>query len=347
MSENSFTYKVVIPLFNVQIEGENRHTFQFSLPEFIPRLNYHLLGEGTPSATIKDARIILEVLPWDRQNLTYRKMLERSCALTDLPEDFDQFQHHIASAIFIAEVKEFYTDGPAGDVLHQLANSPYTDACVSAFLAALKLYDDSEPHNYRGFYFKNSGSSGLQLFWPIKEMQGPPMNIDRDSLDQIKDLFRKIWFIKSAFSDSIGHRVINLSTDYYVLSSTQTEYHIIFLFLMVAFEALFKKPDEQSVSKARARFAKLIANTKTEYNEISTFMSEDPKDKGCYCLRKAIVHGFESSVHSDTFWKLKGYLRRALVSVIPLVSSSQIDRADYYNSLDQYAERRFRGLPIP
>ena len=116
---------------------------------------------------------------------------------------------------------------------------------------------------------------------------------------------------------------------------------------MIAFEALFKNADDQSITRAKSRFGKLISQTKAEYDVLSKFMSEEPKKPGCCFYRNAILHGDEtfSSINSRTFWKLKGHIRKALITILAEVTSETIDKHDYYKSLDIYVEDRFRNLP--
>lgn len=334
----SALYGVVIPLFNVNIGTEGRNLFQFTFKPAMTALEGILLDNFT-----------ITLFKWDSTDNASKKNLEQYYHTKSLPENFDFFdafpQQH-ASGMLIVQVRELYSPGPGQNILAQLSNSIYADQIISSFERALKLYDDTEPHFYKGYYFRNGVNTGV-IHWPIKEMQGQPMRIDKDVLNSLNKLFFDLLTIDSSHRNSVGHRVIEIALRYYILSSRQTEYDVIFLMLMIAFEALFKKPNEDSISSARARFCKLLAESKAEHSQISKFMSEDKNVKGCCFLRNAIVHGDEStsSIGSQTFWNLKRYIRKAILRLVDAITNSNIDLSNYYDSLDQYVNSRFMGLP--
>lgn len=335
----SALYSVAIPLFNVDISAEGQNVLQFTFKPARTALEAILLDNFT-----------ITLFKWDSTDDVSKKKLEQYCHTKSLPEDFDFFdafpQQH-ASGMLIVQVRELYSPGPGQNILEQLSNSFYADQIISSFERALKLYDDTEPHFYKGYYFRNGVNTGVIKHWPIKEMQGQPMQIDKDVLNSLNKLFLNLLTIDSSHRHSVGHRVIDIALRYYILSSRQTEYDVIFLMLMIAFEALFKKPNEVSISSARARFCKLLAENKAEHSQISKFMSEDKNVKGCCFLRNAIVHGDESasSIRSQTFWNLKSYIRKAIIRLVDATTNSNIDLSNYYDSLDHYVNSGFVGLP--
>jgi len=335
----SVLWSVVIPLFNVNINTGERKTLEFTWKPTQTALKDIILDN-----------ITITLFKWDSKDNVPKEKLEPDCHTESLPEKFDffdAFPQRYASAMLIVQVCELYPASPGQAILAKLSNSFYADQIIRSFQQALKLYDDTEPHFYKGYYFKNGVNTGTVIHWPIKEMQGLPMQIDKGVLNSVNKLFFGLLAINEWRRDSVGCRVIQIALKYYDLSSRQTEYDVIFLFLMIAFEALFKKSAEESISKARVRFSKLLAESRAEYSQISKFMSEDPNDKGCCFLRNAIVHGDENanSVGSKTFWDLKKYMRKAIISIVDATTKSKLDETNYYDSLEQYVNSRFANLP--
>lgn len=335
----SVLWSVVIPLFNVNIGTDEQKTLEFTWKPTQTVLQDIILDNLT-----------ITLFNWDSKDNVPKDILKQYCRAESLPEKFDffdAFPQRYASAMLIVQVCELYPPGPGQDILAELSNSFYADQIIRSFQQSLKLYDDTEPHFYKGYYFKNGVNTGTVIHWPIKEMQGPPLQIDKGVLNSVNKLFFDLLAINEWHRDSVGHRVIEIALKYYILSSRQTEYDVIFLFLMIAFEALFKKSDKEFVSKARVRFSRLLAESKAEYSQISRFMSEDKRYKGCCFLRNAIVHGDENanSVKSQTFWDLKRYVRKAIVRIVDATIKSNIDETNYYDSLEQYVNSRFSALP--
>jgi len=333
------SYNVVIPVFNLIVDTGMEKILQF---------NYKP-ARTTPQEIILDS-FTIALFRWDVNDKSVSNILEQYCPPKSLPDKFDffdAFPPQYASAMLIVQVRELYPPGPGQDILVKLSNSVYAEQIIPCLEYSLKLHHDAEPHFYKGYCFKNRVNTGTIMHWPIKEMQGPPMRIDRDAFDHISRLLFTLLGISESHRDSVGYRVLQIAMRYYVLSSRQTDYDIIFLMLMIAFEAICKKSDEESVSRARACFGRLLAESKKEYSQISRFMSEDPNEKGCCFLRNAIVHGDVNtgSVRSQTFWDLKRYLRRAIVRLIDALDKSNIDPSNYYDSLDRYVNSRFSELP--
>lgn len=332
-------FTVIVPLFNVDFTCDPGKIKQFG---YTPSAN-------APSDIIFE-KLTISLFKWARNDPNSRSALDRFCHYESLPENFDLFNVFptlYADTILVVEVIECYPPTPHQQFLLRISNSMYADQAVRSFIAALKLYDEKEPHVYKGFCFKNRESTGIEIHWPIKEMQGPRMTIDNTQLKDLTNLFFDLILLELRHRDSTGHRVNLLAQRYYVLSSTQTEYDVIFLFLMIAFEALLKSSDEESVSQARRRFGKLLSNKKSDYSILSKFMSEDPNDKGCCYLRNALVHGDENAetIGSQLFWELKEYIRIAIVRLLNAMKTSKVDRQNYYQTLDQFIDERFDTLP--
>jgi len=330
-------FSLLVPLYNVDLSGDMGRVLKYEFP----------LASAEGDMVLES--FCISLFRWEPGNPEALSALDLYASVTDLPKEFaffDKFPQRTATVILVVQTKERYLASPHLSILLQLGNSRYIDTVVKAFVTGLKLSNDAEPHVYKGFYFKNRHSTGLVYHWPIKEMQGLPLHMDAATLNNMLTLFRGILVLESTHHQSTGHRVAKLAQRYYILSSTQTEFDVIFMFLMIAFEAMFKRKEEESVSSARRRFCKLVAERKSDYSKLSDFMSEDPAKKGCCYLCNAIVHGDEasSSVGSQRFWELKKHLRVAMVRLIFAIKDSKIDRDNYYDSLDWYVEDRFVGL---
>jgi hypothetical protein len=332
-------FAVIVPLFNVDFSCDSGKIKQF---RFQPSVS-------APSDIIFE-ELTISLFKWARNDPNSQRAIELFCPFESLPHNydlFDAFPTLQANTILVVEVIEGYTPNTHQKILLGISNSMYADQAVRSFVAALKLYDEKEPHVYKGFYFKNRKSTGGVIHWPIKEMQGPRMTIDTTQLNNLTELFFDLLLLELSHRESTGHRVNLLAQRYYVLSSTQTEYDVIFLFLMIAFEVLLKNSDKESVSHAKRRFGKLLSNKKSDYSRFSKFMSEDPNDKGCCYLRNALVHGDENaeSIGSELFWELKKYIRIAIVRLLKAMKTSKVDCQNYYHTLDEFINERFDMLP--
>jgi hypothetical protein len=225
-----------------------------------------------------------------------------------------------------------------------LSTNPYEINLVDSLLDAIRLISGNEPHQYKGYHFINNRRVDTLTKWPLSEFQGPQVNLNAHDLNEIKNLLLNIWRIRSESNKSKSCRILIRALEYYYLSSTMTQTTTIFLHLMIAFEALFKAQNEKSVSAASSRIAKLLANTKSDYNDIHSFMWNLKKNDGCCQIRNHVVHGDFTSIPTAMFWRLRNLLRYAIVNIMMLILSSQIDPQDYYVSLDSYANNRFSEL---
>lgn len=157
--------------------------------------------------------------------------------------------------------------------------------------------------------------------------------------------FFRAWHVRTGARQYPSFKIVALAMEYYYLSSTITETRTIFLYLMIAFEALFKRKDEESASAASARFAKLVASSKAQFNEIRRFMWNTKEAPGCCQMRNEIVHGGVAPLELGTYWKLRDILRSAIEQLLRLVIGGAIDKASYYESVCRIVDERFRSLP--
>lgn len=382
MSKRTVNQKAIIPLYNAELKEVLK--IIVGKDEFADKLTAHILPKPVQvhpkrqpmndihnrpvQVTMPIPATKIYLLPWDHNDRSLKEEIGQHLPLSQLPIDFDAFDNLgpfafrpgsgggggfrtittpktklFATGILLVELDQVY---PAAIVKSfEATTNPYELNLTDSFLDSLRVYTGKEPHQYKGFYITDNQQVNMIAKWPLMEIQGPPMKLNVEDLDELKKLFLQIWHIRVGSLKSVGLRIINLSVEYYYLSSTLTETRTIFIYLMIAFEALFKFPQERSASAASSRMAKLIAGTKADYTKIHKFMWDTEDKPGCCQLRNQIVHGNIASLSTRTFWQLKSLLRTAIMKLVYLAVSSKIDKEDYYNSLDSYVDKRFRKLP--
>jgi len=380
MKETKLHQKTIIPLFNVKLE-EPVH-LHIDRNQCVERLIFNMFPEpiriipgkpiekqtyGQPiKIPFPPPEINIHFYPWRRQENMANEM--KDVILRDqLPPDFDTFDNvgkvavrpgtsgtggfqtvttlhtmRIATALLIVEFDQIYPRDIASSIT--MPTNPYGINLIDSLLDAVRLISGNEPHQYKGYHFTNNRIVDTLTKWPLAEFQGPEVNLNAYDLNEIKKLLLNIWRIRSESSKSKSRRILILALEYYYLSSTMTQTRTIFLYLMIAFEALFKAQDEKSASAASSRLAKLLANNKSDYNHIHSFMWDPKKNDGCCQIRNHVVHGDFTPIPTAVFWRLRDLLRYAIISIVNLILSSQIDPQDYYVSLDSYANNRFSEL---
>lgn len=340
-----FLKEIFVPLYNTRVDDFLESDFK--TPDSLRPARVHSVDPSIEPIDITIEKIHVTICPLNRHDKGQYRKLEKLFPVNDLEDDFDKFDFHNAQAAAIFSITENHPDTTYGFETCKSSNSGYELSFLTAFCSALKLYNDCEPHYFRGYHAKDQILINIVTTWPLKEMQGSKLYIGRTEFNEILELCNKIWSFNSKNKGSRAAKIFNIAASYYLLSATQTEYNIIFIFLMIAFEALFKSSDEDSIGRAKSRFGKLIAHSKAEYSNISKFMSENPKNPGCCFMRNSLLHGDEkfSSVNSRTFWQLKKYIRAALIDIMYSVSTGLIDKHDFYKTMDIYVENRFNQLP--
>jgi hypothetical protein len=335
---------IFVPLYNVQVPQPIE--IDFGLPDGIRPLTFHTVGDRTPPYTISDVKFHLTLAPPAVSQENRWDTLKERFPVDGLKPGYDQFHFWKATSCLLVDTVEAYPDTIVGQMLSEVGTSAYEFDLLHSLLSAMKLIDDKEPYFYRAFHAKAGLLDSTETWWPLKDMQGPPLVISSAGFKEILALSNEIWKVIRDNLPETGRLVFDTANGYFNLSSTQSEYNVIFIFLMIAFESMFKRSDEETVSKARSRFGKMIASTKEEYNSISNFMSEDPSRKGCCFLRNGIIHGDpRASVDSNVYWRLKSYIRRALLHIVKALARAEISYDKYYESMEGYTERRFDSLP--
>lgn len=380
MKETKLHQKTIIPLFNVELEEPM--SLHIDKSQCVERLIFNKFPEpiriipGKPvekqtyNQPIKipfpPPDINIHFYPWRRQENMANEMKD-VIQIDQLPADFDIFDNvgkvavrpgssgtggfqtvttldtrRIATALLLVEFDQIFPANIAS--FTTMPTNPYGINLIDSLLDAVRLISGNEPHQYKGYHFNNNQIVDTLTKWPLAEFQGPEVNLNAYDLNEIKKLLLNIWRIRSGSSKSKSCRILILALEYYYLSSTMTQTRTIFLYLMIAFEALFKAQDEKSASVASSRLAKLLANKKSDYNDIHSFMWDQKGNDGCCQIRNHVVHGDFTPIPNNVFWRLRSILRYAIVSIVHLILSSQIDPQDYYVSLNSYTNNRYAEL---
>lgn len=378
MSNNRIRQKLVVPLFNAELEEPIQ--LVIAKDEFVRRMTFNIFPKPIPlfknvneKPENKPIQIPFPVpqttiffYPWDSQGED-RYGISSVIPPDQLPNGFDVFDNlgifafrsgpsssssfqtitqvqtgRRAKVLLIIEFNQSYPDD-VSEVL--FSQNPYEFNFIESLLDAIRLVSGNEPHQYKGFHLNDDQLMDVIIKWPLAEIQGQPLRLKDINLKKLKEVLLGIWRIRSTFGDSKGYRILTTALGYYYLSSTLTEYRTIFLYLIIAFEALFKTQYERSASTASMRMAKLLANTKADYKDIKRFVFNTRRVPGCYQIRNQIIHGESNSPPKEMFWRLRDYLRIAILRVIDMLLSFQIDRDTYYETLSDCVNSRFSQLP--
>jgi hypothetical protein len=377
--------KLIVPLFNAEFGKTLQMSLTsdefvdaltaFILPEpvqVVPshgRLTLQKGNEPIPTP-IPAPRTTVYFFPWDTDPHS-RGHVGSLVPLQRLPADFDLFDNlgpiafrpgsgglggfqtvttaHTKLRAKSRLVVEFDQACPENIRTMMDSSNPYEPTFTESLLDGLRLLSGNEPHQHKGFRVNDGRFVDLIVKWPLTEVQGVPVKIGPADVEALKGIFLQIWQIRrDARRDPEKNKssaILNLALDNYYLSSTIGELRTAFLLLMIAVETLFKDRDEESASAASSRLAKLVAQTKAEYNEIRRFMWDTNGDAACCQVRNQIVHGDMKGLRCNMYWRLKAYIRVAIVKIVSLVLSSGIDREKYYESMNDYANKNLASLP--
>jgi len=378
MSDTRCNQKLLVPLFGVQVETPL--SFTITEAQFVERLTAYLFPQPIPINTgekppehnepvpvpIPVPKTIVRLIPWSRDG-SANKETNKLILSEELPEGFDLFDNlgpvalragpgglggfqtittlsseRNATALLLIEFDQVYPQ-IAAPLLS--STNPYESNLVESMLDGMRLFSGQEPHPYKGFHTTDGKVVDMVIKWPLMEIQGGPLKVGLLNSSDIEKAFYQVWQIRTRARQNTSCEIVTLAMEYYYLSSTMTETRTIFLYLMIAFEALFKTKDEDSASAASSRLARLLADSKSQYNEIRRFMWDTKKTPGCCQLRNEIVHGNTSSLKAETYWKLRGLLRIAILRIMHLVLTGKIDQNSYYESISNFVNQRFDKLP--
>jgi len=372
--------KTVIPLFNVELEDPVH--FNIAQDQCVERLAFNLLPEpiriipGNPiidktdnkprQILVKPPNIGIHFYAWKGKG-EIASEVGNILPVDQLPADFDSFDNiglfavrpgsgglgsfqtvtnlhtrRNAKTLLIIEFNQLYPQNIVSYM--KWSANPYGIRVVDSLLDAVRLISGDEPHQYKAYYLNDNQLLETLTKWPLSEMQGKPVKLNNYDRNELKNLFLQVWQIRREAGKHRSCRIVNLALEYFYLSSTMTQTRTIFIYLMIAFEALFKA-EAESASAASARMARLLAKTKLEYNDIHNFMWNRKKDDGCCQIRNRVVHGDFTSIPTAKFWQLRNLLRCAILNIVNLILLSQIHLDNYHESLNSYVNDRFGKLP--
>jgi len=142
-------------------------------------------------------------------------------------------------------------------------------------------------------------------------------------------------------------RVLRLAMEYHRLAFTLERVDHAFLILMVAFEAMFKKKDEDNASRAAQRIGRLLGATKSKCMSIQKDFFDNRGDWFSK-IRNDIAHGDTSlslATVASKYPSLYRHVSTAIITLLNLPSGSIDDTKDYYDEISRLTEARFIGLP--
>jgi len=385
MGDRQINQKLIVPLFNLEVDKPldlalTDDEFVERLKFYVLDEPITVLSKGakverqnnepipTPlPVPIPTPKTIIHILPW-RNGQATNEDINKFFPIKKLPVGFDVFDNlgpiafragcgglggfqtvttastkqHAKSLLMIEFDQSFSKNTQA---FLQTDSNLYEHNLTDSFLDGLRLSTGNEPHQHKGFHIVDNQFVDSIIKWPLMEIQGTPIRLTPRNIAKVKDAFLLSWQIRTNAKKSKSCKIINLALEYYYLSSTITETRTTFLYLMIAFEALFKTKEEDSASAASSNLAKLLATTKEQYNEIMRFMWNTKQDTACCQVRNQIVHGETSTLSSDMYWRLRELIRVVILRLGNLVLSSQVDGEQYYESLRDYVGQRFKKLP--
>jgi hypothetical protein len=150
-----------------------------------------------------------------------------------------------------------------------------------------------------------------------------------------------------AWGNTTFDKVVGLAKEYHRFCFTPEKVEHAFLILMVAFEAMFKKKDEDNASRAAQRIGRLLGTTKSECMSIHKEFFDNREDWFSK-IRNDIAHG-DSSLSLATvagkYPSLYHHVTTAIITLLNLPSGSIDDTKDYYDEISRLTDTRFFSLP--
>src|SRR3990172_3906465 len=119
-----------------------------------------------------------------------------------------------------------------------------------------------------------------------------------------------------------------------------------FLILMVIFEALFKKDNNENRTQASMRISKLISVAKKDQKKIHKEFSVDTNN--FYDLRNNIAHGdpsLDQAVIKTKYKALYQYITMAIIKLISITDGQVNHGVNYYDEVTRLIDRHFNSLP--
>jgi hypothetical protein len=188
--------------------------------------------------------------------------------------------------------------------------------------------------NYNSYYSRQFPFPHLGR---VSVLEAADFNACRRTIDV---LMRKTW------GNTTFDRVLYLAMEYHRLSFTLERVEHAFLIRMVAYEAIFKKENENA-SKPAQRIGRLLgAATKKDCKAIQREFNDDPDSFSK--IRNQIAHGdpnLNLATVASKYPSLYRHVTAAIVTLLNLPPGSLDGTKDYYDEISRLTESRFLGLP--
>ena len=246
------------------------------------------------------------------------------------------------------------------DVIHQESSvsnaTGGTSECLTvqdAVVDALRLHSSAGLPFHETYQFRSPPPlhSGLGIHTPNTRQSrfahlGEPSVLRSTEFDACRTtitcLLTKTWN-----DNTTSDKVLRLAMEYHRLAFTLERVEHAFLILMVAFEAMFKKKDEDNASRAAQRIGRLLGATKSECMSIHKDFFDN---RGVWFskIRNDIAHGDTSlslSTVASKYPSLYRHVTGAIVRLLNLPSGSIDNTQDYYDEISRLTEARLFSLP--
>jgi len=192
-------------------------------------------------------------------------------------------------------------------------------------------------------YFNYSRGTPLISEYRFSHLGQGNSVLSADSFGDVISLFEKILDRETEESSTLS-KVIDLAIDYHLTAFKIQKVEHAFLVLMVAFEALFKKDENENINQASDRVAKLLCSDRESKKEISKTFS-GANDESLSSIRNKIAHGdprLNLELVRAKYPLLYEYVRSAIVNLINLPNNTI--GSSYYDDLTVYVNKRYENL---
>jgi hypothetical protein len=324
-------FRMLTPIFKYAIDGATCFThsgdhrgarFEINLRPYAPNLTDW--DEVTEHAT----------------NNIRNMLLERAIHVS---EHFGISAHFLLTDVF----------HPASGMSGATASTPECQAVHDAVVDALNLHSSGGLPHHETYTFQcpPSQHSGLVIRTPnsrqaryshlgrSSELRSTDFNACRSTIDRLLS--------KPLNGNTTFENVLRLAMEYHRLSFTLERVDHAFLILMVAFEAMFKKKDEDGSNHAAGRIGRLLgAATKEDCSAITKEFDTGPD---CFReIRNDIAHGDTSlslATVTNKYTSLYRHVTAAIVKLLSLPAGSLDDTKDYYDEISRITKERYDPLP--
>jgi hypothetical protein len=305
----------------------------------------------THSDTLRGARFEIELRPYAPNPTHWEEVTKYADA--GARDMLRQRAIHISEFFGVAEhfllIDVSY---PAGSVSAVNGGTGECLAIKDAVIDALRLHSSAGLPCHETYKFRSPPPlhSGLGIYTPnTRQALFPHLgntsvlrSVDFDRCrSTIETLLSKVW------NNTTFDKVLRLAMEYHRLAFTLERVEHAFLILMVAFEAMFKKKDEDNTTRAAQRIGRLLGATKAECMSIQKDFY-DNQGNWFGKIRNEIAHGDTSlsiTTVASKYPSLYRHVTAGIVKLLNLPCGSLDSTKDYYDEISKHNDARFSGLP--